>query len=60
MTTGASTEATILRGTLKMALLTLQAASAARSELARKLLIEDAIDGLRIGLDIVREEKEHG
>jgi hypothetical protein len=60
MATSASTEAAILRGTLKMALLTLQTASAARSERARKLLVADAIDGLRIGLDIAREEKEHG
>lgn len=52
-------EATILRGTLKSVLLTLQAASGARSEEARKMLVEDALAGLRIGLDLAREEKEH-
>lgn len=54
--TAPATEATILRGTLKSVLLTLQTAAGARSERACKLLVEDALAGLRIGLDLAREE----
>lgn len=52
-----ATEATILRGTLKSVLLTLQTASGARSDEARKLLGEDALAGLRIGLAMAQEER---
>lgn len=52
------TELAILRGTLKLALVTLAAAEQARSARAVQMLVADAAAGLRIGLQLAKENAD--
>lgn len=52
------TEAIILSGTLKMALLTLAQAQQTRSAKVARMLVADAAAGLRVGLQLAKEEAD--
>ena len=51
-----ATEAAILRGSTKLALVTLQTAQRCLTNSAKQHLVDDAIEALRIGLEMAREE----
>lgn len=52
------TEALILRGALKLALVTLAAAQETRSPSVARRLAQDAAEGLRIGLEMAEENRD--